>query len=330
MIKYIIKRLLLMIPILLAIILIVTVLMEVTPGDPARIVAGTNATDEEVAKVRADLQLDDPMMVRYVRFVIGSVQGDFGTSFITKTDVFHDILIRVPYTSLLAILSVALAVVIGIPMGIIAATNQNTWKDYCAILFSLICSSMPPFWFALMLVQWFAVKIRIFPVQGIQTWVGWVLPVISLALGYSASIARLTRSSTLEVIRQDYITTARAKGVNERTVLYRHVLKNSLIPVVTSVGSLFGHALGGALIAETIFSIPGLGTYSITALTNRDYPAIQGSVLYLSALFSIIILLIDILYALIDPRIRSQYSKGKKGKKDKKAKPELAASAGEG
>lgn len=325
MIKYIIKRLLLMIPILLCIILIVTILMEITPGDPARIVAGTNATEEEVAKVRADLKLDDPLMVRYARFVIGSVQGDFGTSFITKTPVFRDIMIRVPYTTLMAVLSVAIAICIGIPLGIVAATNQNTWKDYLAILFSLICSSMPAFWFALMLVQWFAVKIRIFPVQGIQTWVGWVLPVVSLALGYSASIARLTRSSTLEVIRQDYITTARAKGVKESTVLYRHVLKNSLIPVVTSVGGLFGHALGGALIAETIFSIPGLGTYSITALTNRDYPAIQGSVLYLSALFSIVILLIDIIYALIDPRIRSQYSKGKKTKKEKKPEPSLAA-----
>ncbi|MBR6950184.1 MAG: ABC transporter permease [Oscillospiraceae bacterium] len=325
MIKYIIKRLLLMIPILLCIILIVTILMEITPGDPARIVAGTNATEEEVAKVRADLKLDDPLMVRYARFVIGSVQGDFGTSFITKTPVFRDIMIRVPYTTLMAVLSVAIAICIGIPLGIVAATNQNTWKDYLAILFSLICSSMPAFWFALMLVQWFAVKIRIFPVQGIQTWVGWVLPVVSLALGYSASIARLTRSSTLEVIRQDYITTARAKGVKESTVLYRHVLKNSLIPVVTSVGGLFGHALGGALIAETIFSIPGLGTYSITALTNRDYPAIQGSMLYLSALFSIVILLIDIIYALIDPRIRSQYSKGKKTKKEKKPEPSLAA-----
>ena len=329
MIRYIIKRLLLMIPILLCIILIVTVLMEITPGDPARIVAGTTATEEEYAKVRADLRLDDPLLLRYARFVIGAVQGDFGTSFITKTDVFRDIMIRVPYTTLMAVLSVAIAVLIGIPMGIIAATNQNTWKDYLAILFSLICSSMPAFWLALMLVQWFAVKIRIFPVQGIKPWTGWILPVLSLALGYSASIARLTRSSTLEVIRQDYITTARAKGVNERTVLYRHVLKNSLIPVVTSVGGLFGIALGGALITETIFSIPGLGTYSISALTNRDYPAIQGSVLYLSALFSIIILLVDILYAFIDPRIRSQYSKGKRKKKEKTEVPAAPAAAAE-
>ena len=152
---------------------------------------------------------------------------------------------------------------------------------------------------------------------------------VSLALGYAASIARLTRSSTLEVIRQDYITTARAKGVHERTVLYRHVLKNSLIPVITSVGAIFGMALGGALIAETIFSIPGLGTYTITALTNRDYPAIQGSVLFLSLLFSIVILVVDILYAIIDPRIRSQYSSGRKQRKHKKVLAGSAAAAKE-
>jgi len=312
LLKYILKRLILMIPILLAIVLIVMFLMDITPGDPARIVAGSTATEEEYLKVRADLHLDDPLLLRYVRFIAGAVQGDFGQSFITKTDVFTDIMTRFPYTALMAVLSVTLAVIIGIPLGIVAATNQNSWKDYIAIFFSLVCSSMPAFWFALMLVQWFAVKIQIFPVSGIESWTGWVLPVVSLALGYAASVARLTRSSILEAIRQDYVITARAKGVPQRRVLYRHVLKNSLIPVITSVGTMFGMALGGALIAETIFSIPGLGTYTITSLTNRDYPAIQGSVLFLSALFSIVILIIDILYALVDPRIRSQYAKTKK------------------
>lgn len=314
MLKYIVKRLLLMIPILLAIILIVMILMEITPGDPARIVAGSTATEEEYLKVRSDLQLDDPLLLRYVRFIAGAVQGDFGKSYITKTEVYNDIMIRFPYTALMATFSVALAVFIGIPLGIVAATNQNSWKDYIAIFFSLVFSSMPSFWLALMLVQRFAVKIHLFPVSGIESLAGWILPVVSLAIGYTASVARLTRSSILEAIRQDYITTARAKGVPERRVLYRHVLKNSLIPVITSVGSMFGMALGGALIAETIFSVPGLGTYTIASLTNRDYPAIQGSVLFLSMLFSLIILLVDILYALVDPRIRSQYSKRKKQK----------------
>ncbi|MBQ8831086.1 MAG: ABC transporter permease [Oscillospiraceae bacterium] len=315
MIKYIVKRLLLMIPILLCIILIVMILLEITPGDPARIVAGTTATEEEYLKVREDLKLDDPFLKKYFDFIVGAVQLDFGTSFITKTDVFDDIMVRFPYTVILAFASCILAVLLGLPLGIVAATNQNTWKDYIAIFISLICSSMPAFWFALMLVQWFAVKIQIFPVSGIDSWLGWVLPVISQALGFMASIARLTRSSTLEVIRADYITTARAKGVPERSVLYRHVLKNSLIPVVTSVGSMFGMSLGGAMIAETIFSVPGLGTYTLVGLTNRDYPVIKGTVLWLSLLFSVVILLIDVVYAFIDPRIRSQYVKGKKSKK---------------
>lgn len=315
MIKYIAKRLLLMIPILLGISLIVLILIDITPGDPARIVAGSTATPEEYAKVREDLRLDDSLLERYVRFISGAVRGDFGKSFITKTDVWNDIAVRFPYTLFLAFSSCLLAVLIGIPLGIVAATNQNTWKDYLAILFSLICTSMPAFWFALMLVQWFAVDLPWLPVSGIEQWQGWILPIVSLALGYAASVARLMRSSTLEVIRQDYITTARAKGLPERKVLYRHVLKNSLIPVIVSVGSMFGMSLGGALIAETIFSIPGLGMYTLVGLTNRDYPVIQGSVLFLSILFSAVILLIDIIFAFVDPRIRSQYVKGKRVKK---------------
>lgn len=314
MIKYIIKRLLLMIPILLGIMFIVLILIDITPGDPARIVAGPTASQEDYAKVREDLELDKPFIVRYVSFFVNAIQGDLGTSFITKTDVWDDIAIRFPYTLILAFSSCILAVIIGIPLGLIAAINQNTWKDYLAIFFSLFCSSMPAFWLALMLVQWFSVGLQIFPVSGIEKWQGWLLPILSLALGYSAMTARLMRSTTLEVIRQDYIVTARAKGLGERKVLSRHVLKNSLIPVIVSVGSMFGMSLGGSLITETIFSIPGLGQYTLVGLTNRDYPVIQGSVLFLSILFSIVILVIDILFAFVDPRIRSQYAKGKKSK----------------
>lgn len=324
--KYILKRLLLMIPILLGISLIVLILIDITPGDPARIVAGATATPEQYAKVREDLQLDRPFLARYFSFIGGVLHGDFGTSFITKTEVWSDMAIRFPYTLVLAFASTLLSVIIGIPLGLLAAVNQNTWKDYLAILFSLLCSAMPAFWLALMLVQWFAVDVRWFPVSGIETWKGWVLPIISLALGYAASTARLMRSTTLEVIRQDYVVTARAKGLSEGKVLSRHVLKNSLIPVIVSVGSMFGMSLGGSLITETIFSIPGLGQYTLVGLTNRDYPIIQGSVLFLSTLFSIVILLIDIIFAFVDPRIRSQYmsKKVKKSKDDeKKEKPEI-------
>lgn len=309
--KYILKRLLLMIPILLGISLIVLILIDITPGDPARAVAGATATEEEYQAVREALHLDDPLLKRYFDFIGGVLQGDFGTSYITKTDVWRDMTIRFPYTLALAFASCILSVAIGIPLGMIAAVYQNTWKDYLAIFFSLLCTAMPAFWLALMLVQWFAVGVRIFPVSGIDTWQGWVLPIISLSLGYTANVARLMRSTTLEVIRQDYVITARAKGLPETMVLMKHVLKNSLIPVIVSVGTMFGMALGGALITETIFAMPGLGQYTLTGLANRDYPVIQGSVLFLSVLFSLVILLIDIIFAFVDPRIRSQYSKPK-------------------
>jgi peptide/nickel transport system permease protein len=316
MIRYIGKRLLMMIPILLGISFIVLILIDISPGDVARIIVGSDAEEWEYEKVREELKLDDPLPLRYVRFIAGAVQGDFGKSFITKKDVWGDMMQRFPYTLILATSSLVLAVIIGIPIGIYAATHQFTWKDNTAILLSLFCVSMPPFWFALILVQFFAVKLGILPPAGIETWTGWILPALSLALGYAASIARQMRSNVLEVIRQDFITTARAKGLPERKVLYRHALKNALIPVIMIVGSLFGLSLGGALIAEVIFSIPGLGNYTLVALANRDYPSIQGSVLFLSTLFCLVILLIDIIFAYVDPRIRSQYVARKKRVKE--------------
>lgn len=319
MLRYIGKRLLMMIPILLGIMLIVLILIDVTPGDPARIVAGSTATPEEYAKVRADLRLDDPFIKRYFDFVIGACRLNFGTSFITKTDVWNDIKVRFPYTLVLAFSSTILAVVIGLPLGIVSATHQNKWQDGTCVFLALVCSSMPNFWFALMLVQWFAVKLQWLPVYGIEKWTGWIMPILSLALGYAASITRLTRSSMLEVIRSDFITTARAKGCKEKTVIYRHALKNAVIPVVMTVGGLFGMSLGGALVTETIFSLPGLGQYSLVGLTNRDYPVIQGSTLYLSVIFSVVILVIDVLFAFIDPRIRSQYIRPKVKKAHKAA-----------
>jgi len=312
LLKYIIKRLFIMIPILLGISFIVLILIDITPGDPARIILGTQATEEEVQEVRDELGLNDSLAVRYFRFVGGIMRGDFGKSYTNRRDVWSEMMQRFPYTLVLALFSVVLAVVIGIPLGVYAATHQYTWKDNAAIVASLFCVSMPAFWFALILVQIVSVRLGWLPPSGIETWTGWILPVVSLALGYAAMISRQMRSSLLEVIRQDYITTARAKGQSERKVLYRHALKNALIPVVMSVGSLFGIALGGALIAEVIFSLPGLGSYTLSGLTQRDYPIIQGSVLFLSAVFSIVILLIDIVFAFIDPRIRSQYVRKRK------------------
>ena len=312
MLRYIIKRLLLMIPIIIGITIVVQLLIEVTPGDPARLILGIEATPERLEEVREQLGLADPLPVRYLRYMRGLLSGDFGRSFTTGRSVMDEMMSRFPFTLLLASVSMLLSVFIGIPLGVFAAMNRNTWKDNAAMFAALFCLSMPSFWFALLLIQQFAVRWRLLPIAGISEWTGWILPVVALALGLTSVIARQTRSNMLEVIRQDYITTARAKGLGEAKVRYRHALKNALIPVIMVIGGMFGSLLGGVLITEVIFSIPGLGHYTITALNNRDYPVIQSSVLILSTLFAVVILLIDIAFALVDPRIRSQYSR--KGK----------------
>ena len=312
MTKYIVKRLLLMIPILLGISLVVLLLIDITPGDPAKLILGTRATEEEVSELREKMGLNDPLYTRYFRFIWNVVRGDFGRSYTNNREVWTEMMQRFPYTLLLAIMATVLAVLIGIPLGVYAATHQYSWKDNAAIVLSLFCVSMPSFWFALILVQIFSVKIRILPMAGVVSWKGWIMPTVSLALGYAAGLARQARSNMLEVIRQDYITTARAKGQSERVIKYRHALKNACIPLVMIVGNMFGMSLGGALIAEAIFSVPGLGQYTLSGLTQRDYPVIQASVLFMSIIFSVMILLIDIAFAFIDPRIRSQFSKTKK------------------
>ena len=313
MLKFIAKRLLLLIPVLLGISLVVLLLLEITPGDPASMMLGTQATPERVATLREQLGLDDPLHIRYVNFIKGVFQGDFGTSFLTKRPVFDDMILRIPYTLILVGISIGFSVILGIPLGVFAATRHNTWKDNGAMFIALFFVSMPVFWFSLLLVRLFGVQLRWLPISGVDTWQGWILPIISMSLGFIATIARQTRSNMLEVVRQDYIVTAKAKGLTDRKVIYRHALKNAMIPVIMVIGSLFGLMIGGALITEVIFGLPGLGIYTLAGLTGRDYPVIQGSVFILSVMFSLVILIVDVIFAIVDPRIRSQY--GHKGKK---------------
>ena len=309
MVRYVIKRILMFVPILIGITIIAQVLITIAPGDPAQSIVGPDPEEGEYELVRAELRLDDPIIVRYGLFISGVLKGDFGRSFFSKRPILPEIMIRWPYTVIIAFLSVILATFIGIPVGIFAATHQYKIGDHLAVFLALILVSMPAFWFALLLVQLFSVKLGWLPVAGIKTWKGWVMPVFSLAVGYAASITRQMRSNMLEVIRQDFIITARSKGLSERKVLYKHALKNALIPVVMVIGGTFGMSLGGALIAEMIFSIPGLGSYTLIGLQNRDYPVIQASVLFLSILFCIVMLLIDVAFSFIDPRIRSQFAR---------------------
>ena len=317
MLKFILKRLLMLIPVLLGISFIVLLLLEITPGDPARMMLGSQATPERVALLRQQLGLDDPIWVRYVNFLWQVLHGNFGISFLTKRPVFDDMILRIPYTLLLVSVSLGISVLLGIPVGVYAATHHNTWKDNGAMFIALFFVSMPVFWFALLLVRFFGVELRWFPLSGVSTWQSWILPIISMALNFIATIARQTRSNMLEVVRQDYIVTAKAKGLTQHKVIYRHALKNAMIPVIMIIGNMFGLLIGGALITEQIFGIPGLGQYTIAGLTGRDYPVIQGSVFILSVMFSLVILLVDVVFAIVDPRIRSQY--GRRHNKRKKA-----------
>ena len=314
MLKYILKRLLMLIPTMLGIALMVLIIIDLTPGDPARVLLGTNATEEQVEELREELGLNKPFLVRYWDFVKNVCHGDFGTSIMTQRPVLSDMLMRFRYTLTLVIFGTVFSTILGIPIGIYAANHTHTWKDSTAIFLSLICVSMPSFWFALLMIRFFGVKLRWVPISGIEEWKGWILPCVAMALGLMALIARQMRSDMLEVLRQDYITTARSKGLSEKRVVYRHALKNAIIPVIMVIGGVFGSSLGGSLITEVIFSIPGLGKYIMSGLNNRDYPVIQSGILIISTLFAVIILIVDVVFALVDPRIRSQYTRRKKNK----------------
>lgn len=320
MLRFIGKRILILIPTLIVITLVVQLFIVITPGDPARMMAGNQVSEEEVEALREEMGLNDPFIVRYANYMKSVLRGDFGVSYRTKNSVLREIMDRFPYTLILVFFSMGIALLIGIPTGIYAATHQYTWKDNLAIFLALFCVSMPSFWFALLLIQGLCVKLKLLPVAGVDTWRGWVLPCVTTALAYAASIARQMRSNMLEVIRQDYITTVRAKGQTERKVLYNHALKNAIIPIIMTVGSIFGMAMGGSLVTEVIFSIPGLGSYTINALSSRDYPVIQTNVLFLSTLFCLVLLLTDVAFAIADPRIRAQYVSRSNSTKNKIAK----------
>ena len=316
MFKYIIKRLLQLIPVLFGVSLIVFFLMRVCAPDPAPIVLGQHATRESMEEWREANGLNEPVVTQYVDFIKGAVTGDLGTSYIYNNSIADEIAARFPNTFKIAAISVVLAVIIGLPLGVMAAVNQNTWKDNGSMFLALFGVSMPSFWFALMMVIVLSLHLKLLPATGLDSWKCYIMPCVSIAIGGAAGIARQTRSSMLEVIRQDYITTARAKGQTEFLVTYKHALRNALIPIITQVGNMLGIQLGGAIVAESIFSVPGLGTYMVSAIKNRDYPVVQGSVLVVAICFGLVMLLVDIVFAFADPRIRSQYQKKKKVAKE--------------
>lgn len=307
--KYIFKRVLLLIPVLLGVTFIVFTIMSFTPGDPVQMMLGESAQPEDMAALTAKMGLDDPFLVQYVRFVGNAIRGDFGRSYVTKREVFAEIFARFPNTLLLTAVAVAIAIAIGIPVGIISATKQYSLTDSLSMIAALLGVSMPNFWLGMMLILVFAVGLGWLPFAGFGNLKSLILPAITLGTGVAAIITRMTRSSMLEVIRQDYIRTARAKGVAERHVINKHALKNALIPVITVVGLQFGQLLGGAVLTESVFSWPGVGRLLVDAIRQKDTPMVLASVVFMATTFSIVNLLVDILYAYVDPRIKSQYSK---------------------
>lgn len=311
MVKYTLRRLLLLIPVVLGVALLIFIIMSFTPGDPAVIILGENATMEQVAALHVKLGLDQPLLVRFFNYIKGIVlHFDFGTSYTNGRPVRDEILQRFGYTFKIAAFSMVFSLGIGVPLGIVAALNRNTWKDNLSMSVALIGISMPTFWFGLVLSIIFALKLRWLPPSGVGSIKNYIMPCLAVSMPGIAGLARQTRSSLLEVIRADYITTARAKGQTESVITFRHALRNALIPVITQAGAVFGLLMCGTLVAETVFTIPGLGTYMITAIKSRDYPAIQGAVILVSIAFSVVMLLVDLLYAAVDPRIRAQFKNG--------------------
>lgn len=314
--RFVIKRLLWMIPVALGVAILIFTILYFTPGDPAVMILGSSATMEDRLALRTQMGLEDPYIVQLVRFLKQTfIDFDLGTSYFTGKSVASEIVTRFPNTFILAFGSMVLSCLIGIPLGINAAVHQNKLADRVSMMIALIGISMPAFWVGLLLTLVFSLKLGWLPPSGISSWTSYILPIVSASLAGIASLARLVRSSMLDVIRSDYVTTAQAKGVTKHNTVYGHALPNALIPVITQVGTSFGKTLGGTIVIETVFGIPGIGNYMLTAVNNRDYPIVLGSVVFLALSFSVIVLLVDIIYAYVDPRIKARYVKRMEAKK---------------
>jgi peptide/nickel transport system permease protein/oligopeptide transport system permease protein len=304
MYNYLIKRLLSTVPVLIGISLLLFFMLRMLPGDPAQVLAGQMATPEEIENIRHQLGLDRPVYEQYAVYVSHLVRFDLGRSARTQNPVIDEIWARLPNTLLLAVVAILLACLFGIPAGIISAVRPYSWIDYLVTISALFGMSMPVFWLGLMLVVLFAVILQWLPAGGTGSWQHVILPSVTLAAFVIAFIARMTRSTMLETLSQDFTTTARSKGLAETVVVVKHALKNALIPIITVVGLQFGFLLGGAVLTETVFAWPGLGRLLYDSISARDYPMIQGTILIFGLLYIFVNLVVDLVYAFVDPRIR--------------------------
>ncbi len=314
MLKYVIKRLLMLIPVILGVTFIVFFILNLSPGDPAAMILGEQATEEALEMKREELGLNDPLLVRYGKYMWDMLHGDLGVSYKNSISVWDQVIDRFPNTCVLAVAGILVALLIGIPTGIISAKKQYSTLDNVSMVLALIGVAMPNFWFGLLMVIIFSLGLGWLPSQGmgegfLPLLQSLILPALTLGTGCAATITRMTRSSMLEVIRQDYIDTARSKGVDEKIITYRHMLRNALIPIITAVGLQFGSLLGGAMLTETVFSWPGLGRLMVESIKSKDIPLVLGSIIFMATTFTIVNLLVDIIYAFVDPRIKSQYKR---------------------
>lgn len=309
MFRYIIRRLLLVIPVLIGISIFVFLIMHLTPGDPARLMLGESALAEQLEALREELGLNDPLPVQYFNWLKKAVRLDFGRSLRSKKLVTDEILSRLPATAELAFLAVGIAVLVGIPVGILSATRPNSLFDNIAMIGALSGIGMPAFWQGIMFILIFSVWLGWFPSSGRMGGLEYyVLPALTLGTRSMASIARMTRSSMLEVLQQDFIRTANAKGLSRFKVVFVHALRNALIPVVTMIGLQFGSMMAGAVLTETIFAWPGIGRMIVEAINNKDFPLVQGTIMTFAVMYALINLVVDVTYAFLDPRLRVRYN----------------------
>lgn len=305
--KYILKRLVALIPVIIGVTLIVYFIMSLAPGDPATTILGDQATPEAIAKLREEMGLNDPIIVQYARYMFNLCRGDMGTSYKTKKPVSVEVFSRFPATAKLSVISILISTVIAIPLGMLAAVKQNSFFDGFSMILALLGISMPIFWFGVLEQLLFSLKLGWLPSAGNDYWYSIILPAVALGLHNIASTARITRSSMLETIRQDYIRTARAKGVPYSTVIKKHALRNALLPTVTVLGIQIGELLGGSTLTETVFAWPGMGRFMVASISGRDIPSVLGCIIIFTVCFSVCNLIVDLLYGFIDPRIKAAY-----------------------
>lgn len=307
MAKYIVRRILSIIPTVLIIVFAIFFILDLTPGTPGRVILGVTATEEQVKNLDEALGYNRPVVVRYFDYLFNAVQGDFGDSYVSQQPVFDILAPKFPTTLKLALLAVGFSALIGIPLGIISALKPNSIPDNILTTMALFFASVPSFWLGLMFMLVFSLMLGLLPSSGVGTWKHFIMPVVTLVLPSAAYLSRLTRSTMIDAVNQDYIRTAKSKGATTPRVMFLHALKNAMMPVVTQLGMSFASLLGGALITEMVFGLPGFGSAIVNAIKTKDIPIVMGGIIFLSITFILIMLVVDLLYAFIDPRVKDMY-----------------------